>query len=35
MRDACSLMSIRLLDHIIVNSDGDFFSFLDTGLILG
>lgn len=33
VREACTLVSLRFLDHIIVNSDGDFFSFLDAGLL--
>ena len=31
--NAGSLLGIPLLDHLIVNSEGDFFSFNDEGLI--
>jgi len=32
LNDACKLIGIRLLDHLIISSDG-YFSFSDDGLI--
>jgi DNA repair protein RadC len=33
LRDAGNLMSIQLLDHLIISTEGDYFSFADNALI--
>ena len=33
IKDACGIMDIQLLDHLIINSDEDYFSFADNGLL--
>ncbi len=31
IKDAANLLDIQLLDHLIINPDGDYFSFADNG----
>jgi DNA repair protein RadC len=33
VKDACNLMDIRLLDHIILGGEGTYISLMDEGLI--
>ena len=33
IRDASNLFDIKLLDHLILTPDGDYFSFADNGMI--
>ncbi len=35
IKDAGNLMGIQLLDHLIINSDDDYNSFADNGVLLG
>lgn len=33
IKEACDLMDINLLDHLILDPDGGYFSFVDEGLL--
>jgi len=33
IKQACDIMQITLLDHVILTPKGDYFSFADNGLI--
>jgi DNA repair protein RadC len=33
LKDAGTLMDIQILDHLIVSTEGDYYSFADNGLI--
>ena len=33
LKEACILMDIKLLDHLIVNGDGQYLSFSDEGML--
>jgi DNA repair protein RadC len=33
LRDAGNIMSIQLLDHLIISTEGDYYSFADNALI--
>jgi DNA repair protein RadC len=33
IKEACMLLDIQLLDHIIISPDSDFYSFADNGLV--
>ncbi len=33
IKDAASLLDIKLLDHLIITPDGDFYSFADEGML--
>ena len=33
LKDAGTLMDIQVLDHLIISSDGDYYSYADSGLL--
>lgn len=33
IKEACKIMDLKLLDHLIINSEGSFFSFGEEGLL--
>lgn len=33
IKDACSLMDIKLIDHLIISSEGGYYSFAEDGII--
>jgi DNA repair protein RadC len=33
LRDACNIMDVQLLDHLIITPEEDYYSFADNGLI--
>lgn len=35
VKDACKIMGIKLLDHIIVGEDGGYFSFMEENILKG
>ncbi|ORL44930.1 JAB domain-containing protein, partial [Zunongwangia atlantica] len=33
IQKACDFMDIKLLDHLIINSEGNYLSFADEGIL--
>ena len=34
LKEGCDLLGLRLLDHVIIGDEGDYFSFADHGLLV-